>query len=227
MLQLGRRLAYLGVALLALGLAGQARALTFTLQQVIDMGGFTTPNGLEFADFDTTIAGDLALAVDNDDLLLAILLDGFQLTGPLSAADGEIGDLLLSFSVTAQSLANGINGAALLANGVAAGAGAQVAVDELIFGLPGGPVLGVLSAFDTGATPGDGVFSDAISFAPQLSIRVVKDIVVDSVLIGGGAGGSARISFVEQRFAVVPEPGTLSLLATGLLGIAVIGRRRS
>ena len=214
-------------ALLGFALAGQARALTFTLQEVIDMGGFTTTSGLTFGDFDATIAGDLALAVTNDDLLLTILADGFELIGPLSTADGEIGDLLLSFGVMAVSLANGINGASLLTIGVADGNGAQVAVDELILGQPGAQVLGTLSTFDTGAVSGDGVFADAIQFAPQLSIRVLKDIVLDSFLIGSGPGGSARISFVEQRFSVVPEPSTLALLAIGLTGVGVFGRRRS
>ncbi len=213
-------------ALLGFALAGQGRALTFTLQEVIDVGGFTTTSGLTFGDFDATIAGDLALAVTNDDLLLTLLADGFQLTGPLSTADGEIGDVLLSFGVFAVSVATGINGASLLALGVADGNGAQAAVDELILGEPGSHVLGVLRTFDTGAISGDGVFADAIQFAPQLSIRVTKDIVLDSFLIGGGPGGSARITFIEQRFTVVPEPSTLAFLGIGLTGVGVIGRRR-
>ncbi len=213
-------------ALLGFALAGQGRALTFTLQEVIDVGGFTTTNGLTFGDFNATIAGDLALAVTNDDLLITILADGFQLTGPLSTADGEIGDVLLSFGVFSVSVATGINGASLLTTGVANGNGAQAAVDELILGQPGSHVLGTLSTFDTGAISGDGVFADAIQFAPQLSIRVTKDIVLDSFLIGGGPGGSARISFIEQRFTVVPEPGTLALLGIGLTGVGICGRRR-
>jgi hypothetical protein len=212
--------------LLGFALAGQARALTFTLQELIDGGGFTTISGLTFGDFDATIAGDLALAVTSDDLLLTVLTDGFALTGPLSTADGEIGDVLLSFGVFAVSVATGINGASLLALGVADGNGAQAAVDELLLGLPGSHVLGVLSTFVTGATAEDGIFADAIQFAPQLSIRVRKDIVLDSFLIGGGPGGSARISFIEQRFTVVPEPGTLALLGIGLTGVGIFGRRR-
>ena len=213
-------------ALLGFALAGQGRALTFTLQQVIDGGGFTTTNGLTFDDFDAKIAGDLSLSVSNDDLLITVLADGFELTGPLSTADGESGDVLLSFGVMAMSVATGINGASLLTIGVADGNGAQAAVDELLLGQPGSHVLGVLTTFDTGATSEDGVFADALQFAPQLSIRVTKDIVLDSFLIGGGPGGSARISFIEQRFTMVPEPGTLALLGIGLTGIGIFGRRR-
>ena len=49
---------------------------------------------------------------------------------------------------------------------------------------------------------------------------------MDSALLGGGVGGSARISLIEQRFQVVPEPTTLCLLSLGLMGLVFVGRRR-
>ncbi|HTF36523.1 MAG TPA: PEP-CTERM sorting domain-containing protein [Myxococcota bacterium] len=39
-------------------------------------------------------------------------------------------------------------------------------------------------------------------------------------------GGLATISFVDQRFSVVPEPGSLVLLSGGLMGLLAFGRKR-
>ena len=55
---------------------------------------------------------------------------------------------------------------------------------------------------------------------------ITKDILLDSAIIGGGFGGSARIGRIEQRFLVIPEPSSLALLVVGMAGLAFMGRRR-
>jgi hypothetical protein len=205
--------------------SGRADALSSRLDEVIASGGFATANGLTFSGFEVFFTGDLAGALTAQDLLVDVIGDGFQLIGPISAADGELGDVLLTFQVSAQSEANAIVGASLLSNGVANGAGAQAGVDELILTSESGQVITVLSAFDTGGSDAP-VLSAETSFAPRLSIRVAKDILVDSTLVGAGTGGSARISLIQQRFTVVPEPGGLALFAIGLSGLVAFGRRR-
>jgi hypothetical protein len=211
-------------AAILLAFALPAAAGAISVQQVIDDGGFTTSNGITFSNFSVSITGALAGSLTAADLELTFEESagsaGFSLTAPISAADGEVGDVFLSFSVTSAGPA--IIGALLSSLNVAdGGLGALASVDELIRG-SGGALLGVLSTSDTGG-PGAGIFDDDLSFAAQTTIRVMKDILVDSSLLGGGSGGSARISFVSQTFVLVPEPATLLLVAGG---VAALGWRR-
>ena len=207
-------------------LASEVRALT--LADLIAGDNLMTSNGLTFDSFDAVISGDLATAITPADLEIVVLSDGFRIAGPISAADGEIGDILLSYSVTQTFFPNllPIIGASLLSNGVAEGIGAQAGIDELLLMTPHGVVIAVLSAFDTGAISGDAIFFDEASFDPIHALHVEKDILVDSVLLDGGVGGSARISLIDQRFQVVPEPTSISLMSLGLAGLAFGGRRR-
>lgn len=63
--------------------------------------------------------------------------------------------------------------------------------------------------------------TDSAVFDPVASLDVSKDI-----LVVGGEGGTASLSAVVNTASEVPEPATLTLLGTGLLGLAGVVRRK-
>jgi hypothetical protein len=196
---------------LAVGAVGPRGAGALTLAD-LDAGGSFSAGSLTFEDFDIVIAGDLP--VDLTSYAVQVLADGFRISGPISAILGGSGTLLVSYEVSALSPI--ISGASLLAAGATVGAGAQALVVESLLG-PASEVLGTLFVFDVegvGADP-----DDTTGFTPVSSVSVVK-----SVIVGGGM--VAAMPVLEQRFLAVGEPLTVVLLAGGLAGLAIAGRRR-
>jgi PEP-CTERM motif len=53
-----------------------------------------------------------------------------------------------------------------------------------------------------------------LTFAPVTEVDVVKDLSVS-----GGANGTAFVSGLENQFSETPEPGTLGMLALGIVGV--------
>ena len=102
-----------GLLVIATG-ANTAWALSL---DVLDEGGSLESGDLTFTDFDVIATGAVS-----DDLSLydvSAIDGGLAITGPIAAADGEVGDLLIQFTVS--SSAGAITGAGLTFNGAAAG----------------------------------------------------------------------------------------------------------
>lgn len=208
--------------------AGDGRALTLA-----DLTGgqtFASQNGLSFSNFAAIYTGNQSPTV-GENLEIQILTDGFRITGGISAADGAVGDILVTYDVnvmnTLRGPGNPIIGASLSSDVAASLPGAQAAIDELLISSGGLPSIIALNNVKTGGS-NTGIFTDTKSFQSAVqSLQVTKDIVVDSRINTGGTGGSATISFIDQRFSVVPEPSTAGMLILGMLGLSVAGRRRA
>jgi hypothetical protein len=54
----------------------------------------------------------------------------------------------------------------------------------------------------------------------------IVDVIKDVTLLGGTNGSAALVSGVQNQFSEVPEPGSLMLLGSGVVGVAGMLRRR-
>jgi hypothetical protein len=158
---------------------------------------------------------------------------GIRLQGGFAAFGNQIKDILIGFSVSVAPESDLlISGVHLDFNGaVAIGSGFASVVETAV--TPSGqhmllPPLVVLN-------PPPILSASADLVSPQKKIYVLKDIM----LIAGGdtaphkrlgngdnAVNAVLISQIDQLFVQIPEPGTVVLVAAGLLGVAITGRRR-
>jgi hypothetical protein len=214
------RKAALGLsAALVLALAGGAKGTTLA-----DLAGgkSLTAGGLTFSDFNITVTG--SLDPNLADYKVLNLSDGFRIAGGFAAFDAEQGDMLLTYNVSTgcsgpacTGVTSPVNDIRVVFNGVAVGShsGANAVESVSSNGTP------IASADVFNIAGGSTQLIDAATFVPRTNFTVDKDILVKA-----GAGGMATISFVNQEFSVVPEPGSLVLIAGGLASLLALCRKR-
>jgi MYXO-CTERM domain-containing protein len=186
--------------------------------------GFLSGNlTLFFSDFDAIATGSLA-PLDPEQIVVANTMSGlgFDLVGGLSANNGELGDLLIRFTVAVEVPDASLIRALLSFNGSASGRGAGASVTETFEGISD------LQLFVYAIGEGPIFLNDDVDFEPGRYdvLRVTKDIIVDSTVLEGEPPGNAQISLITQEF-IIPEPGTGLLALLGVAGAVLLRRRLS
>jgi hypothetical protein len=197
------------VGLVVSGMAPLAAAAPLTLADLQAGASFDSIDlSLTFSEFSITAGGSIVAPLS--DFQVLVLDDGFEVVGPMSAFDGEIGSLDIGYRVTAVAeLLEGL----LSFDGAAAGAGSEAVVTE---------TFGTLGAASVHSLEGDlQLFDSALLGGTVVDLLVSKQIDLVSVSQGG-----AVVGIVTQRFEVVPEPASLLLLLLGGLGTLALRRTR-
>lgn len=225
-----RTLVVLAVGILALvGFAAQAPAVP--MSGLMD-GGTIEYGDKVFGDFDVSGPIDpasidvTAVTLSNGDLALR-----FQ--GPFYAQDGGVADYGIYYSVstaTGEPLIKDISQSFVPTLG---GTGGTIGIGESVyvggFGGPGNPMIAhsSVSWFFGGSSndpmdpPGEELQGDLLVFDPVSKVYVSKDILLVS-----NQGGLVGATVITQGFSQVPEPGTMLLLGSGLVGLGSLGLRR-
>jgi PEP-CTERM motif-containing protein len=147
---------------------------------------------------------------------------GLTINGLTTIGPGGSTDLLLKYTVSVNDPDFLISDAHLAFTGGAFGPGGLALVTETLCP-PNQPCINkILKVFDS---PTATQVSDVANFNGVPTLNISKDMQVFAL-----AGNFASISGVDQTFTQidtpVPEPSSLLLLGSGLLGLAVVARRK-
>lgn len=147
---------------------------------------------------------------------------GFLFNAPWGAVGSDTQNSLIGFTITGSGiddLSLSMFGGATVGNGLVTVSETYCAGDTFA-DLCANGVEGTLSTYLGG---GLSKLTDTVSFG---SVNVV-DVVKSVNLLGGGSGSFAVLGGVENQFSeVVPEPGSLVLLGSGVVCFAGAMRRR-
>lgn len=147
---------------------------------------------------------------------------GFLFNAPWGVTGNQTQDSLIGFTITANGnliddLSLFMFGGAVAGNGLVTVSETYCAGDTFANGCANG-ITGTLSTY---LSSGLSKLIDHVTFNPVQVVDVKKGIE----LLGGGNGSFAVLSGVQNQFSEVPEPGSLVMLGTGIVGVAGMMRR--
>jgi len=211
---------FVAAALFAVPWTSTARAAIMPLSDLL--GGATVQSGDKvFSSFTYSATGDMPPAnAVNVETIQDINGDygiRFQ-AGFVDQAGGGSSDALITFNVSVAPGANmAIAGVTLSANPAVFNGPGLASVTETFI-----PTItdDKLVVYDFGGD--DDKLLDKITFGQSYpTIPVQKDIILHAT----GQDGAVTMSFVDQTFQQVPEPATLTLALSGLLGLGLLRKR--
>lgn len=202
------------IAALAVGLAVSVEGKAVSLEDLLVAGAkLESGNGVTYSEFEVKTKGK-GLSKDLSEYYVVPTFDGFLLTGDFSETK-KGGKLKLEYTVSGPAALE-IEGAALA---VDPGTGTQgkLSAKEKLHGSKKIDLLKVALKKDVTRA------SDAGAFGARSYLHVTEKIKIKGDYFRDGSDSSVDRSFI----ATVPEPTTVLMLAVGLAGLAVAGRRAS